>query len=253
MHAGAGRTDILLNILPVCHVFGFVCSLLWGLSNGSCIALGRGPGTTSTTLFITNRPRYRWYLPCLASCNKNKLFNEELKTILIGGGDCDKGLLASLQNEGYTTAFGYGLTETSSGVAISTHGDLSAMDICPDDTITIGKDNEVLIESRTCMMKGYYKLHEETEEVLRENVLHTGDTGYIDEDGRLHITGRLKEILVLPNGTKIFLPEYEAELKEYLKSDEIAVTLKENKVVLVTSDEKHNHGICPQCAEDHPA
>ena len=58
------------------------------------------------------------------------------------------------------------------------------------------------------MMQGYYKWPQYTEEVLRHGILSTGDLGYFDADGRLHITGRKKDILVMGDGTKIFLPEF---------------------------------------------
>ena len=69
--------------------------------------------------------------------------------------------------------------------------------------------------------------------MLREGVLQTGDLGRFDENGRLHITGRKKDILVLPDGTKLYLPEYEEELRRALGEQELAVTLREGKPVLL--------------------
>ena len=122
---------------------------------------------------------------------------------------------------GLRVSFGYGLTETSSGVAISVKGDPYAMEVCPDDTITIAEDGEILIEAPTCIMQGYYKRPDATREVLRGGVFHTGDLGMFDENGLLHITGRKKDMLVLPDGTKIFLPEYEAAIMQALGHTEI--------------------------------
>ena len=130
-------------------------------------------------------------------------------------------------------SFGYGMTETSSGVAISVDDDPYAMEICPDDTVTIAEDGEILIAAPTCMMQGYYKWPQYTEEVLRHGILSSGDLGRFDAAGRLHITGRKKDILVLGDGTKIFLPEYEAELMKLLGTEELAVTLREDRPVLV--------------------
>ena len=69
--------------------------------------------------------------------------------------------------------------------------------------------------------------------MLRHGILSTGDLGRFDQNGRLHITGRKKDILVLGDGTKIFLPEYEAELMTRLGSTELAVALREDRPVLV--------------------
>ena len=70
---------------------------------------------------------------------------------------------------------------------------------------------------------------EATAAVLRDGVLSTGDLGFLDENGCLHITGRKKEILVLSDGTKIFLPEYEALLAAALPGRDFAAVLKEGR------------------------
>jgi acyl-coenzyme A synthetase/AMP-(fatty) acid ligase len=64
-------------------------------------------------------------------------------------------------------------------------------------------------------------------------VLHTGDLGRFDEDGRLHITGRKKDMLVLTDGTKIFLPEYEGRLAAALGTPELAVYLEKGVPALL--------------------
>ena len=216
--------DTLLCTLPLAHVFGFVCGLLWGLSCGACVALGRG-----ARHYIDDHAFYRptavSLVPSLLGfLLKAKAFGPQLRNILIGAGDCPPQLLDAVKAAGIAVSFGYGLTETSSGVAISTgkSPDPYAMDICPDDTITIAADGEVLIHAPTCIMQGYYKDPASTAEVLKDGILCSGDLGFIDADGRLHITGRKKDMLVLADGNKIFLPEYEAELARLLKTEETA-------------------------------
>ena len=145
-------------------------------------------------------------------------------------------LLAAAGAMGLRVSFGYGLTETSSGVAISVRGDPFAMEICPDDTITLAEDGEILIEAPTCIMQGYYKMPEATA-VLENGVLRTGDLGRFDAEGKLHITGRKKDMLVLPDGTKIFLPEYEARLMKALGHTELAVVMRGAGPLLVFSGE----------------
>ena len=58
-----------------------------------------------------------------------------------------------------------------------------------------------------------------------------------DEDGKLHITGRKKDMLVLPDGTKLFLPEYEGRIMRALGHNELAVILKGSRPLLVYSGE----------------
>ena len=59
--------------------------------------------------------------------------------------------------------------------------------------------------------------------MLRDGVLHTGDLGRFDENGCLHITGRKKDILVLGDGTKLYLPECEQELSALLGNPELLI------------------------------
>ena len=229
--------DTLLCLLPLGHVFGFVCGLLWGLSCGACVALGRGARHYIDDCAFY-RPTAVSVVPLLLGfLIQQRCVNPELKLVLVGAGDCPAPLLAAATAMGIRVSFGYGLTETSSGVAISVRGDPFAMEICPDDTITLAEDGEILIEAPTCIMQGYYKRPDATAAVLRDGVLHTGDLGYLDADRKLYITGRKKDMLVLPDGTKIFLPEYEARLMKGLGHTELAVTLKDGRPLLVYSGE----------------
>ena len=225
--------DCLLCMLPLAHVFGFVCGLLWGLSCGACTALGQGARYYLSD-FAIYRPTAVSVVPALlAYILKMNAINAELRTLLIGAGDCPPALIDASRAKGLSVSFGYGLTETSSGVAISTGGDLYAMDVCPDDRIEIAADGEILIDAPTCMMQGYYKDPDTTRDAFEGSLLKSGDLGFLDEQGRLHITGRKKDMLVLSDGTKIFLPEYEAELAKALPEGEFAVELKDGRPVLI--------------------
>ena len=248
--------DTLLCTLPLAHVFGFICGLLWGLYSGACVALGRGPRHYADDCLFY-RPTALSAVPLLLGfLLKAKALNPELRLILIGAGECPLPILAAAKASGVRVSFGYGLTETSSGVALSLGDDPYAMTICPDDAVTIAEDGEILIKAPTCLMKGYYKMPEETAKVLKDGLLHTGDLGYIDAEGLLRITGRKKDILVLSDGTKIYLPEYEAQLTETIKAAdlpenmvpaELAVTLKEGRPVLVVCDASQSAKNAPSC------
>ena len=231
------REDTLLCMLPLAHVFGFVCGLLWGLSCGAAVALGRGVRHYGDDCAYY-RPTALSAVPLLLGfLVTRRLFNSELRLVLVGAGDCPAQLIQAAEAAGLRVSFGYGLTETSSGVAISTRGDHFGMEICPDDEITLAGDGEILVRAPTCMMQGYYKREADTLAVLRDGVLHTGDLGSFDEDGRLHITGRKKDMLVLPDGTKLFLPEYEAGLAAALGTGELAVFLDKGVPALLLRSE----------------
>jgi len=232
--------DTLLCMLPLGHVFGFVCGLLWGLSCGACVALGRGPRHyIDDCLFF--RPTALSVVPTLLSfLLKQNLFNDELRLLLVGAGDCPPVLLESARAMGVRVCFGYGLTETSSGVALSLGDDPYAMTVCPDDTITIAPDGEILIDTRTCMMQEYYKCPEETNTALAGGVLNTGDLGRFDENGCLRVTGRKKEMFVLSDGTKLFLPEAEAELRALLGGGDFALVLRGEQIILAVHGEERS-------------
>ena len=228
--------DVLMCFLPLAHVFGFVCSLLWGLSCGAAVALGRGARMMPFDLKYFNPTAVSVVPMLLGFLLKQNLLNENLQLILVGAGDCSQQLLDAAAALGKRVSFGYGLTETSSGIAISVSGDPHAMEICPDDTVEIAQDGEITVKAPTCIMQGYYKDPESTAAVLKDGVFYTGDLGYLDRDGKLHITGRKKEMLVLPSGTKIFLPDYEHDLAKALENAELAVILLKSKPVLVIQE-----------------
>ena len=236
-------SDTLLCMLPLGHVFGFVCGLMWGTSCGASVALGRGPRHYPDDCSFF-RPTAVSLVPLLLGFMiKMNAFNPELKTVLIGAGDCKKELLAAAAAKGIRVSFGYGLTETSSGVAISVSGDPYAMEICPDDEITLAPDGEILIKAPTCVMQGYYKMKEATDAALKDGVFYSGDTGFFDDEGKLHITGRKKEMLVLPDGTKLFLPEYESAIAAVLKNPEIAADVKDGRPVLIISGDGNKKAV----------
>ena len=225
--------DVLYSCLPFNHVFGFVCSLLWGLSCGACVALSRGVKQMFGD-FAYFKPTAVSLVPQMASFFASRhLFNPELKLVLIGAGDCSDSVLQTISSQGIRVCFGYGLTETSSGVALSIGKDPRAMSLCPDVKVTLGPDEEILLDCKPVLMSGYYKDEASTKEALHDGILSTGDLGYFDSEGLLHIKGRKKDILVLDDGTKIYCPEYESKLAAYLGADKDFAIAKNGKGQIV--------------------
>ena len=61
----------------------------------------------------------------------------------------------------------------------------------------------------------------------------TGDLGWFDEKGRLHLKGRKKDVLLMPDGTKIFCPEYEDDLMKHSSLPDLGIVMKDGHAVLV--------------------
>ncbi len=223
--------DTLMCMLPLNHVFGFVCAMMWALTNGASVALGRGMRHYADDCALFH-PTVVSVVPMLLNfLLKNNCLNSELKLVLIGAGDCPKKLINEAKERGLRVSFGYGLTETSSGVALSLGEDPYLLSVCPDFEVRAGADGEILVSNNSCMMKGYYRAPEDTNEVLRDGVLYTGDLGIVNGN-KIRILGRKKEIVVLLDGTKIYIPEYEKALAARLPGRDFAVVGIEGRPVL---------------------
>ncbi|MEJ2619671.1 MAG: long-chain fatty acid--CoA ligase [Candidatus Thiodiazotropha sp.] len=101
---------------------------------------------------------------------------------------------------------GYGLTETSPVISVNPMHNIKPESVgvpLRGVTVKIGEDDELLVKTPG-MMLGYWNNHTATAAMLDpQGWLHTGDQARIDDDGHIHITGRIKDILVLSNGEKI--------------------------------------------------
>ncbi len=224
-----GEGDVILSILPLSHVFGFVCSMLWGFAYGATIALGRGVRhIVDDTLFFN--PTILPAVPTLIGAMlKYDTLNPGLRVALIGAAPCTPEVTAALRAKGIDVYLGYGLTETSSGIAITQDLDEpEALYPCPGADFRIEEDGEVTIAT-PCMMQGYIG----AEPMFDGDRFFTGDLGWFDEKGRLHLKGRKKDVLLMPDGTKIFCPEYEDDLIEKTDIPDLGIVMKDGHAVLV--------------------
>lgn len=109
---------------------------------------------------------------------------------------------------------GYGMTETTGIISVNTPdrdriGSVGAP--LPETEVKIADGGEILVRGGH-VFEGYWKRPEQTAEEVRENWLHTGDSGRMDE-GMLTITGRIKDIIITAGGKNIAPAEIESKLK----------------------------------------
>jgi long-chain acyl-CoA synthetase len=137
-----------------------------------------------------------------------------LRIMVSGGAAVDPDVAKGYRELGFTFLQGYGLTESAPIIAVNRDfafkDDAAGLPL-PNVEVKIAEDGEILAKGPN-IMKGYYNNPEATAEALEDGWLHTGDLGYIDADGFLHILGRKKAVIVTPSGKKIYPEEVEAEL-----------------------------------------
>ena len=134
-----------------------------------------------------------------------KQFGGKLKAFVSGGGALDQKIGEFLNSIGLPTLQGYGLTETSPVVSCNIPGKIKIDTVGPPfktNQVKIALDGEILVKGENVML-GYWNMKKETDDILKDGWLHTGDIGEITEEGNLKITDRKKEIIVNLGGDNI--------------------------------------------------
>ena len=134
-----------------------------------------------------------------------KQFGGNLQTFVSGGGALDKNIGEFLNAVGLPTLQGYGLTETSPVVSCNLPGNIKVETVGPPfktNKVKIAPDGEILVKGENVML-GYWNKEKETNEIIKNGWLHTGDIGEFDNNGYLKITDRKKDIIVNLGGDNI--------------------------------------------------
>jgi long-chain acyl-CoA synthetase len=162
-----------------------------------------------------------------------------LKYLVSGGAALDPEVARDYQILGFEVLEGYGMTESAPMITFTRPGRVligSPGEALPG-TIIESIDGEITIKGPQ-IMQGYYNRPEETDKVLKEGRLFTGDLGHVDQKGYLFITGRKKEIIVLSNGKNVNPSELETKLEDSPLVRECGVFFKDDMLQAVIVPEK---------------
>ncbi len=171
-------------------------------------------------------------------------FGGKLKAFVSGGGALDQKIGEFLNSIGLPTLQGYGLTETSPVVSCNIPGKIKIETVGPPfktNQVKIANDGEILVKGENVML-GYWNKKRETDEILKNGWLHTGDIGEITKEGNLKITDRKKEIIVNLGGDNISPSKIENLmcLNEKIKQSFVYGDKKNFLVALIVSESEEN-------------
>lgn len=228
-----GMSTLLL--LPFHHIAG-VEYIVENLIRGNCAGLNQSiKHMISDLLFF--RPEEILVVPGIVEMladmigsTQKKVVNDNLRRLVSCGAPLRAECQIVLGEHGIELWQVYGLTETSGMVTLCD---------CEQRQGVVGKvqewnsikieNGEVKIKGNNVML-GYYKDFLATQEILREEWLYTGDLGFLDEDGFLHINGRKKNLIILSNGENISPEELEYILGRGPYIQEVLVKADEDKI-----------------------
>lgn len=246
-HFNVDDTIHTLSFLPINHVFEQVCGVLLPLSLGGRVSfceslkkLGENLTEVKPTFFLAVPAVYRMILDRImknigATTLSQFLFSFPVTRPLVtakirktfgchtyfisGGAALDPAIASGFERLGLSIFQGYGITETSPIIAAESPGRKrpgTVGHLLPGVEVRIDEPNdervgEILVKGPNVML-GYYNNPQATTEVLVDGWYRTGDLGRLSPDGYLSICGRVKNLIVTPNGKNVYPEEVENEL-----------------------------------------
>ena len=147
----------------------------------------------------------------------HRRFGGKLTHVVAGGAALDPDLGAKWAAMGFRLIQGYGATEASPVISCHTIRNPrydSAGPPLPGVDVRIAPDGEIMVRGPN-LTPGYWKAPEQTARVFTDGWYHTGDQGFLDKNGFVHINGRKKDMIVLANGQNLFPEDLEAVLQRH--------------------------------------
>lgn len=233
--AFANSINTLYITLPLYHIMGFFYWLV-SFKLGLVLYLNSEVGEMLHELKIVKpdlaiaTPAFIKILEIAFKRSENG-GTDNLKYIISGGAELKKELVDKLREHGISCFNAYGMTETAGAGTINfdTVNHLNSIGLPTPNTDIKIIDGEICI-SCDSLMEGYYKDDEATAECLIDGYMHTGDLGYIADDGYIYITGRKKNLIILSGGENISPEELEIKLYQNPVIKECIVFEKNDRI-----------------------
>lgn len=239
-----------LSFLPYAHMAGLIGDVLSHLVLARHLHILRG---TSFVKYIKNV--YDLISPYMIVCvpdlfrlvftqkqTGRLLLDNNCGLIFMGGAKLDSTIEQNIIASGIPLSMIYGQTETGASISISPYGQhriASSGKIVEGMIARIADNGEILVKGENVML-GYYKNPEATAKKIDKNGwLHTGDKGYLDEDGYLYVEGRLEQdMIVLPNGENIHPDNIECKINALSDVTESIVIARDGKLIAIVIPNK---------------
>lgn len=236
-----GPEDRQLLLVPPFHVAGIVdCVGITVYTHGRIIIMPKFDPLTALQMISKYRITWIFAVPAMLQAflrviqqTGNTWGMESLKLCATGTAKCPLSILKAFSQIGIQIVEGYGLTETT-GVCFANFNpnklgsvgtpfkEVEVKIVDPDGKeLPRGEKGEILIKGPNIAL-GYWKLPEETKRTFKNGWLHSGDVGYLDEDGYLYIFDRIKDIINV-RGEKVSSIEVEEVLQSHPAVAEAAV------------------------------
>ncbi|WP_085790661.1 class I adenylate-forming enzyme family protein [Roseivivax jejudonensis] len=225
--------DRIYGALPITHVFGLASMLMAGAHAGTAIELAARfrPAALHDALRagITVLPAvpqmHALLMAHAAEHGHARLEDAALRYVSSGAAPLDPAWKRKAEAfYGLPLQNGYGMTESTAGSSgtrnpigspdTSVGPPLPGVEVAIDDSLGAEPGTGEVLTRGPHVMKGYFRNPDATAAALRDGWLHTGDLGRIDAEGRLHIVGRAKE-LIIRGGFNVYPPEVEAALNDH--------------------------------------
>lgn len=242
--------DVSFSVLPMHHVFCYACDVLKTLYDGGCICLNGALSELYKNILIFE-PTIMRIVPALCksiltkikvTARKNptlskreaaeKVVGKNFRRMIAGSAFLSQAIIDEFEQYGIIARQGYGMSECSPRITTSDFSELHKYSngrlIGVDEVRCV--DGEIQVKGPS-VMKGYYKMPEETAQAFTEDgFLHTGDLGYIKDD-HVFLVGRRKNLIILSNGENISPEEIENKFADYSEVKEVIVFGENDKLI----------------------